>query len=68
MLATLNYRKYATPSLFIYPRLNQYNTTHIIKGIWVPLPSRTLATHHRRHNHLVIVVMELVRPVLTKGY
>jgi hypothetical protein len=28
MSATLNYRKYATPSLSTYPRLNHYNTTH----------------------------------------
>jgi hypothetical protein len=68
MLVTLNYWKYATLSLSTYPRLNHYNTTHIIKGIWVPLPPRTLATLHRRHNHLIIVVMELVRPALTKGF
>ena len=68
MLATLNYRKYATPSLSTYPRLNHYNTTHIIKGIWVPLPPHTLATLCRWHSRLVIVVMELVRLVLRKGY
>ena len=68
MSATLNYRKYATPSLSTYPRLNHYNTAHIIKGIWVPLPPRTLATLRRWHNRLVIVVAELVQPVLTKGY
>ena len=68
MSATLNYRKYATPSLSTYLRLNHYNTTHIIKGIWVPLPWRTLSMLRRWHNHLVIVVVELVRPALTKGY
>ena len=68
MSATLNYKKYATPSLSTYPRLNHYNASHIIKGIWVPLPLHTLATLHRRHIHLVIVVAELVRPALTKGY
>ena len=68
MSATLNYRKYATPSLSTYPRLNHYNTTHIIKGIWVPLPPIILAMLHRWHSHLVIVVMELVQPMLTKGY
>ena len=68
MSATLNYRKYATQLLSTYPRLNHYNTTHIIKGIWVPLPLRTLATLRHWHNHLVIVVAELVRPTLTKGY
>ena len=68
MLATLNYSKYATPSLSVYPRLNHYNTAHIIKGIWVPLPPRTLATLHRWHSRLVIVVAKLVRPVLMKGY
>ena len=68
MSATLNYRKYATPSLSTYPRLNHYNTTHIIKGIWVPLPLRTLATLRHRHSRLVIVVVELVRLALTKGY
>ena len=67
MLATLNYKKYATPSLSIYPRLNHYNTAHIIKEIWVTLPLHTLAMLHRRHNCLVIVVVELVRPALTKG-
>ena len=68
MSATLNYRKYATPLLSTYPRLNHYNTAHIIKGIWVPLRPRTLAMLHCRHNHLVIMVVELVRPMLTKGY
>ena len=68
MLATLNYRKYATPSLSTYPRLNHYNTAHIIKGIWVPLPPCTLAMLRRWHSRLVIVVAELVRPALTKGY
>ena len=68
MLATLNYRKYATPSLSTYPRLNHYNTTHIIKGIWVPLPPRTQAMLRRRHSHLVIMVVELVWPTLTNGY
>ena len=68
MLATLNYRKYATISLSTYPRLNHYNIAHIIKGIWVPLPPRTLATLRCRHSRLVIVVAELVRSVLTKGY
>ena len=68
MSATLNYRKYATPSLSTYPRLNHYNIAHIIKGIWVPLPLRTLATLHRWHSRLVSVVAELVRSVLTKGY
>ena len=68
MSATLNYRKYATPSLSTYPRLNHYNTVHIIKGIWVPLPPRTLATLRRWHNHLVIMVAELVWPALMKGY
>ena len=68
MSATLNYRKYVTPSLYTYPRWNHYNTTHIIKGIWVPLPPCTLATLHRWHSHLVIMVVELVRLALTKGY
>ena len=68
MSATPNYRKYATPSLSTYPRLNHYNTAHIIKGIWVPLPPRTLATLRRWHNRLVIVVMELVWPMWMKGY
>ena len=68
MSATLNYRKYATPSLSTYPRLNHYNIAHIIKGIWVPLSLRTLAMLHRWHSHLVIVVVELVQPALTKGY
>ena len=68
MSATLNYRKYATPLLSTYPRLNHYNASHIIKGIWVPLPLHTLATLHRRHNRLVIVVTELVRRAFTKGY
>ena len=68
MSATLNYRKYATPSLSTYPRLNHYNIAHIIKGIWVPLPPRTLAMLRRWHSRLVIVVAELVRPALTKGY
>ena len=68
MSATLNYRKYVTPSLSTYPRLNHYNIAHIIKGIWVPLTPCTLAMLHHRHNHLVIVVMELVRLALTKGY
>ena len=68
MSVRLNYRKYATPSLSTYPRLNHYNIAHIIKGIWVPLPPHTLATLHRQHIRLVIVVAELVRPALTKGY
>jgi hypothetical protein len=68
MSTTLNYRKYATPSLSTYLKLNHYNTTHIIKGIWVPLPPCTLATLRRRHNHFVIMVAELVRPTLMKGY
>jgi hypothetical protein len=68
MSATLNYRKYATPSLSTFSRLNHYNTEHIIKGIWVPFPPRILATLHRRHTCLVIVAAELVRPALTKGY
>jgi hypothetical protein len=68
MLATLNYRKYATPSLSTYLRLNHYNTTHIKKRIWVPLSPGTLATLRRRHNRLVIMVVELVRPTLMKGY
>jgi hypothetical protein len=68
MSATLNYRKYATPSLSTYPRLNHYNITHIIKGIWIPLSLHTLATLHHRHSYLVIVVVELVRSALTKGY
>jgi hypothetical protein len=32
MSVTLSYRKYATPSLSTYPRLNHYNTAHIIKN------------------------------------
>ena len=68
MSATLNYRKYVTTSLSTYPRLNHYNTTHILKGICVPLPLRTLAMLRRRHSRLVNVVTELVRPALTKGY
>ena len=68
MSATLNYRKYATPSLSTYPRLNHYNTTYIIKRIWVPLPPRTLATRRCRHSRFVIVVVELPRPALMKGY
>ena len=39
MSATLNYRKYVTPSLSTYPWINLYSKAHIIKGIWVPLPS-----------------------------
>jgi hypothetical protein len=35
MSATLNYRKYVTLSLSMYPKFDHYNTTHIIKGIWV---------------------------------
>jgi len=66
MPAILNYRKYATPSLSTYPRLNHYNTTHITKEIWVPLPPRTLATLRHWHSRLVIVVTELVLPALTK--
>ena len=68
MSVRLNYRKYATPSLSTYPRFNHYNTVHIIKGIWVPLPLRTLAMLRHRHNRLVIVVTELVRPALMQGY
>ena len=68
MSATLNYRKYATPLLSTYPRLNHYNITHIIKGIWVPLPPHTLAMFRHRHICLIIVVAELVWPALTKGY
>ena len=58
MSATLDYKKYATPSLSTYPRLNHDNTTHIIKGIWVPLPPCTLATLHCWHIHLIIVVVD----------
>ena len=68
MSATLNFRKYATPSLSTYPRLNHYNTTHIIKGICVPPPLHTLAMLHRWHSCLVIMVTELVRSALTEGY
>ena len=68
VLATLNYRKYVTPLLSTYPRFNHYNTTHIIKGIWVPLPLRTLATLRRRHRRHAIVVVELVQMALKKGY
>jgi hypothetical protein len=51
MSSTLNYRKYVTTSLSTYPRFYNYNTTHIIKGIWVPLPPRTLAMLRRRSCH-----------------
>ena len=39
MSATLNYRKYVTPSLSTYPWFSHYSRAHIIKGIWVPSSS-----------------------------
>ena len=68
MSATLNYRKYVTPSLSIYPWFSLYSRAHIIKGIWVPLPPCSLALLCHRHRRPIIMVVELVRLALTKGY
>ena len=68
MLATLNYRKYVTPSLSTYPWFSHYSRAHIIKGIWVPLPPCSLALLCHQHRRPVIAVAELVWLALTKGY
>ena len=68
MIATLNYRKYVTLSLSIYPWFSHYSRAHIIKGIWVPLPPCSLALLCPRHRRPVIAVMERVRSALMKGY